>query len=275
MAEEVVEQITEQIKPEPQLEEQIAAGGNAWNGDQEKWENRTPREDQGSRFAKIRENLAKANRKTEFLKALQMGAIDPMDESLDADTFAAARNAQIARGTNKISPPEFHDEQTGDGAEGGENAVAEQPLTPEQIKHNEAHEEMHTRLLARLEAPEVKKLTTAMEYAVQRGATPYFFDTLGHLAADFDNREQVLFHLGENPEKLTSYSLLSPERLKSVIRALSQQLGAKATAPPKPKPPDPVGARASSSAFDVYDDSIDADTWARQRNEQLSKRARR
>jgi hypothetical protein len=274
MAEEVVEQIT----PEPQAgpAEDVAAGGNQWDGEKNAFVNKTPRNEQG-RFAKVRESLERSQKRSTYVKAVLEGAVEPDEHTMDADTWAAARNAQIARGTNSITPPEFPDENAGDGAEGGENAIREEPLTPEQIKHNEAHEEMHTRLLARLEAPEVKKLTTAMEYAVQRGATAYYFDTLGHVAADFDNREAVLFHLGENPEKLASYSFLSPERLKSVIRTLSQQLGAqqKPTAPPKPKPPDPVGARASSSAFDVNDESVDADTWARQRNEQVSKRGRR
>jgi hypothetical protein len=278
MAEEVAEQITEQVKPEPETvtAEDMAAGGNQWDGDKNAFVNKTPRNEQG-RFAKVRESLERSQKRSTYVKAVLEGAVEPDEHTMDADTWAAARNAQIARGTNSITPPEFPDENAGDGAEGGENAIREEPLTPEQIKHNEAHEEMHTRLLARLEAPEVKKLTTAMEYAVQRGATAYYFDTLGHVAADFDNREAVLFHLGENPEKLASYSFLSPERLKSVIRTLSQQLGAqqKPTAPPKPKPPDPVGARASSSAFDVNDESVDADTWARQRNEQVSKRGRR
>jgi hypothetical protein len=276
MAEEVVEQITDQITPEPQAgpAEDVAAGGNQWDGEKNAFVNKTPRNEQG-RFAKVRESLERSQKRSTYVKAVLEGAVEPDEHTMDADTWAAARNAQIARGTNSITPPEFPDENAGDGAEGGENAIREEPLTPEQIKHNEAHEEMHTRLLARLEAPEVKKLTTAMEYALDRGATAYFFDTLGHVAADFDNREAVLFHLGENPEKLASYSFLSPERLKSVIRTLSQQLGAKAAAPPKPKPPDPVGARASSSAFDVNDESIDADTWARQRNEQVSKRGRR
>jgi hypothetical protein len=256
--------------------EDMAAAGNQWSSEKNAFINRTPRNEQG-RFAKVRESLERSQKRSTYVKAVLEGAVEPDEHTMDADTWAAARNAQIARGTNSITPPEFPDENAGDGAEGLDNAVAEQPLTPEAIKHNELHEEMHTRLLARLEAPEVKKLTTAMEYALDRGATPYYFDTLGHVAADFDNGEAVLFHLGENPEKLASYSFLSPERLKSVIRTLSQQLGAqqKPTAPPKPKPPDPVGARASSSAFDVNDESIDADTWARQRNEQLAKSRRR
>jgi hypothetical protein len=256
----------------------VALGGNEFDSATNSYKNRTPRDarDGKGRFQAVRESLERSQKRSDYVRSVLEGVVEP-HESQDSETWAAARNAQIARGTNKITPPEFPDENAGDGAEGLDNAVAEQPLTPEAIKHNELHEEMHTRLLARLEAPEVKKLTTAMEYALDRGATPYYFDTLGHVAADFDNGEAVLFHLGENPEKLASYSFLSPERLKSVIRTLSQQLGAqqKPTAPPKPKPPDPVGARASSSAFDVNDESVDADTWARQRNEQVSKRGRR
>jgi hypothetical protein len=271
MPEDVVSQ-DEQITPEPKPEEPIAAAGNSWNG--EKWEDRTPRDDQG-RFARIRANLAKANQKTEFLTALEKGAVEPSDD-MEPELWARARNNQLRNRTAGIEMPELPAEKTGDEAEGAGDAQAVE-LTPAEIAHNSAHEDLNVRLLARYETPEVKQLTSAMEYAAQRGATPYFFDQLGHIAADHENREAVLLHLGQNPEKLAAYSHLAPVQLKNVVHVLSQQLGAqqKPTAPPKPKPPDPVGARAATTAFDVNDESIDADTWARQRNESLAKRGRR
>jgi hypothetical protein len=71
---------------------------------------------------------------------------------------------------------------------------------------------------------------------------------------------------------------LPPQAMKNVVRELSIELAAKSSAAPakepKPKPPAPVGGRASSSAFDVNDDSLDVDTWAKLRNQQLAKRGR-
>jgi len=264
------------IKDKVPPSEDMAAGGNQWDADKNAFVNKTPRDDQG-RFAKVRESLARSEKRSTYVKAVLEGVVEPDESTMDADTWAAARNAQIARGSNRITPPEFPDAKTGNEAEGGEQALAEEPLTPEQIKHNEAHEALHTRILAKLEAPEVKQLTKAMEYAVERGATPHYFDVLGNLAADCENSEAVLYHLGENPEKMAAFSFLTADKLKGVIRTLSQQLGAqqKPAAPPKPKPPNPVGARAASSAFDVNDESTDPDEWARQRNEQLAKRGRR
>jgi hypothetical protein len=279
MAEEVAEQITEQVKPEPETvtAEDMAAGGNQWDGDKNAFVNKTPRNEQG-RFAKVRESLERSQKRSTYVKAVLEGAVEPDEHTMDADTWAAARNAQIARGTNSITPPEFPDENAGDGAEGGENAIREEPLTPEQIKHNEAHQELHTRLVVRLESPEVQQLQRALHFATEKGATPFFLDSLGHIVSDHDNGEEILFHLGANQEKLAAYSLLSKGQLEGVIRGLSRELSTRKTQTvqaPKPKPPDPVSTRASSSAFDVHDESTDPETWARQRNEQVSKRGRR
>jgi hypothetical protein len=249
------------------------SGGDQWDGERNEWVNTAPRDSQG-RFSKVRESLAQSQRKTEYIQALQAGAVEPNDD-MSPEEWALARNRMLANGTNVIKTEFPAEEKPAGEAEGGEQAI-EEPLTPEQIKHNEAHEALHTRILAKLEAPEVKQLTKAMEYAVERGATPYFFDTLGNIAADFENSEAVLYHLGENPEKLAAFSFLTPDKLKGVMRTLSQQLDAqqKPAAPPKPKPPAPVGARASASAFDVNDESLSADEWARQRNESLARRGR-
>jgi hypothetical protein len=232
----------------------------------------TPPRDERGRFASVRDRLARMERKDSYLQAMDRGAVDPSDD-MSPEEWSRARAAQIRNNSAGINPPVVPDDKPADGAEGEE---AEPELTPEQIKHNEAHEELHTRLLAKLEAPEVKQLTKAMEYAVERGATPYFFDTIGNLAADLENSEAVLYHLGENPDKLAAFSFLTPDKLKSVIRTLSQQLGAQQKpAEPKPKPPNPVGARASAKAFDVNDESTDIDTWRRQREKQLYGRERR
>src|SRR3954465_1553368 len=142
---EVVEQSTEQVQPEPQQQPQepIGAGGNAWDGDKGKWVDKTPRDDQG-RFAKIRESIERSQKRSTFIKAVLEGAVEP-DENMDVDTWTAARKAQIATRSYKITPPEFPAEKPAQGAN-PESDAAEQPLTPEQIKHNAAHQELHTRL---------------------------------------------------------------------------------------------------------------------------------
>jgi hypothetical protein len=257
----------------------VALGGNEFDSATNSYKNRTPRDarDGKGRFQAVRESLERSQKRSDYVRSVLEGVVEP-HESQDSETWAAARNAQIARGTNKITPPEFPDENAGDGAEGGENAIREEPLTPEQIKHNEAHQELHTRLVVRLESPEVQQLQRALHFATEKGATPFFLDSLGHIVSDHDNGEEILFHLGANQEKLAAYSLLSKGQLEGVIRGLSRELSTRKTQTvqaPKPKPPDPVSTRASSSAFDVHDESTDPETWARQRNEQASKRGRR
>jgi hypothetical protein len=272
MPEDVVSQ-DEQITPEPKPEEPIAAAGNSWNG--EKWEDRTPRDDQG-RFARIRANLAKANQKTEFLKALDMGAVEPSDD-MDPELWSRARNNQLRNRTAGIEMPELPADQTGENAEGLDAPIAEETISPE-------HERLCNGLIARSEDPAVQGLNQAIGLAKEAGAQPKFHYDLARFASEHPNGEKVLLHLGEHPEKLVHFfeaAVQSPnprEQLRHLVDALSERLSTAENARAvqvKPKPPDPVSTRASSSAFDVNDESTDPDTWARKRNEQVAKSRRR
>jgi hypothetical protein len=252
--------------------DEIASGGNRWDGEKGKFVNPV-RDEATGRFAKVRESLAQSERKSRYVAAVLAGTVAPTEE-MDADSWAAARNAQVRAQADKITPPDFGEgeERSADGA----GTPAEAQLTAEQIAHNAADQALQTRLRVRLEAPEVKSLVGAMATAAQRGATPFFFDELGHFAADHDNGEQILFHLGANPEKLTAYSFMTRDQLKDIVRGLSRELAAgEKRIAPKPKPPEPVGARATASAFDVSDENSDPEVWARERNKQVAARRRR
>lgn len=100
------------------------------------------------------------------------------------------------------------------------------------------------------------------------------------IAEESEDPHELTYHLAKNRDEFRRFASLSPEQTLREVLKLDFKI---ATAPPapvqaepkrKPAPPEPVGARASSSAFDVNDEKIDADEWARQRNEQLAKRRR-
>jgi hypothetical protein len=93
----------------------------------------------------------------------------------------------------------------------------------------------------------------------------------------------LTYHLAKNREEFRRLAALSPQETLREVLKLDFKLGAAKSLPapakteptPKPKPPEPVGGRATSSAFDVTDEKMDADDWARQRNKQLAERRNR
>ena len=153
------------------------------------------------------------------------------------------------------------------------------------------HNEKVTSLQKRLAESEAKTKKTHPDYedefvALQKDIAIQDEPALpGHviqaIAEQSDDPHALTYYLAKNREEFRRFAALAPEQtLREVLKLdfkLTQSPPApdKEPAPPKPKPPAPVGARATATGFDVNDESIDADTWARQRNEQLAKRGRR
>jgi hypothetical protein len=252
--------------------DEFGPAGNQWDG--KKWVNKSPRDSEG-RFSKVRESLERSQKRSTYVKGVLEGAVEPDEATMDADTWAAARNAQIARGTNKITPPEFPEEKPADA--GAKNAEGSE-LSPEEVQHIEKHSDLMSSLAA-------KKLTdstvrNALENLGKANLPPAVGDYLGHVLADVDNPQDVLIALGNAPDVVRSYANLPAESMRAIVQHLSVELAGQkerskaAVSPQKPKPPNPVGARASSGAFDVNDESTDPDEWARQRNEALAKKGR-
>ena len=253
------------------------SGGDQWDGEQNKWVNKAPRDSAG-RFSKVRESLAQSQRKTEYIQALQAGAVEPNDD-MSPEEWALARNRMLANGTNVIKT-EFPAEKKPADAGAESNDAEQQELTPEEQHHFAKHEEVMARIAAKsVTDPEMGEARAGLSAALDRGAHPDAVRYLGHCIADVDNPYETFLVLGKNPDAMVTLTSLPPQAMRSVVRELSNELAAKSAAapvrepaPPKPKPPNPVGARAASSAFDVNDDSTDPETWARLRNEQLAKR---
>lgn len=302
MSEEILEQpTTEATEPQPAAEppsfeqfsqdrksgkvdattggDEISPGGNQWDGDKNKFVN--PVRDEQGRFAKVRESLAQSEKKSRYVKAVLEGTVQP-DESMDTDTWAAARNAQIRNETDRITPPDFGTERPADGAEIAKTPAAERQLSPEETKHFESHDSMLANIAAKAAVdPETRNALTGFRDAVQlQGVPTEAVDYLGHCVADTANAHEVFLALGKNPDAVVMYSQLHPQAMQRAILQLSREIAQAAAAvnkpaPPKPKPPEPVGARATANAFDVNDDTMDSDEWARNRNRQLAERGHR
>jgi len=108
---------------------------------------------------------------------------------------------------------------------------------------------------------------------------------------DSANLPDVLFTIGSDPKTLASFVAMAERSPGQALRYIAkveslidEELAKgsgedppeKAPEPKKsqaPKPPSPVGG-ASSRAFDVSDESLSADDWARKRNQQVARRNR-
>ena len=247
--------------------DEISPGGNQWDGKQNKFVN--PVRDGQGRFAKVRESLEKSQQKSTYVRAVLEGAVEPDEKTMDADTWAAARNAQIERGTNKITPPDFPTEKTGAEKTGTatttETATDEPQLSPEEVKHFEAHDSMLANFAAKIAIDtEMRTAVNELKTAVTHGGMPEVaMNYLGHCIADVQNPYEVFLALGRNPEAAVMYAQMGPHGMRRAILELSRELAqnsrSKATAPsapPKPAPPEPVGARATATAFDLTDEKI-------------------
>jgi hypothetical protein len=100
------------------------------------------------------------------------------------------------------------------------------------------------------------------------------------IAEETDDPHEVTYYLAKNRDEFRRFASLTPAQAVKEAIKLDVKLAIQPATPapdktpakPKPAPPAPVGARASSSAFDVNDESMDPDEWARNRNKQLAER---
>lgn len=254
--------------------DEINPAGNKWDAERNQFVN--PVRDEGGRFSKVRESLAQSQSKAEYVKAVLEGAIQP-DERMDPDTWAAARNAQIRSQSGRITPPNLG-EETGAGAKTAGAPVVE--LSPADVKHFQDHDAMLAGIAAKAAVDgETQGALEGFKTAVVNGVPGYAVDYLGHCIAECGaNAHGVFLALGKNPDAVAMYSQMPPEGMRRAVLALSREIAqnsgkARQTSQTKaPAPPDPVGARATATAFDVNDEKTDPEEWARQRNEQVGKR---
>lgn len=130
-------------------------------------------------------------------------------------------------------------------------------------------------------ADEFEKLQTEIQAGDEIGLPNH---VLKAIAEDAEDPHELTYHLITNRAEWQKFTNLSQkEALREVLKLdaklqLSKE-SAKESAPNKkkaetkaPAPPDPVGARAVVSAFDVNDEKLSADEWLEKRNAQLAKK---
>lgn len=292
----VIEQSQPAVVPEPaaspepraatEMIERIttAPGGNEWDGEKSEWVNgveRAQRErDDKGRFAKVRESLEQSQKKSEYVRLLREGAVEPTEE-MDAETWAAVRQAQIDAGTNKITVPEFPvaDGENADSA--NESPAQGERLTPEEEKHFTDYNSMLANVAAKMaiDGGDTKAALDGLSSAHERyGVSADAINYMGHCIADCANAHEVFLTVGKKPEVVATLSRLAPQRMRAAVLQLSAELGAAKVRPrgtKAPPPPDPVGARPVVATFDANDENMSADEWREKREAQLAAKRKR
>jgi hypothetical protein len=205
----------------------VAPGGNSWDG--EKWVNTAARDEKG-RFAKVRESLALSQKKSAFVRDVLDGVVEP-DEAHDPETWRAAREAQLARGTHKITPPDFPEEEKAGKSAAGDGKTGQQELSPEEIKHFEAHDTFLSSVAAKIAVdPDTKTALEGFQQAADKGATYQAIAYLGHVISDTPNAHEVFMALGKNPDAIAMYTTrLSPQGMAQAVQELSRQIAARSS----------------------------------------------
>lgn len=131
--------------------------------------------------------------------------------------------------------------------------------------------------------PEFKQQFDELIEDVKSGEEPQLPQhVLKAIAEDTDDPHAITFHLAINREEYRRLAELNPtQALKEVLKLelkLQQETTKAPAQEPKPRqtsappPPEPVGARVTAKAFDVNDESMSPEEWAKQRNRQVHKR---
>jgi hypothetical protein len=237
----------------------------------------TPRDGAG-RFSKI---LSSWKEDAQYREAVLGGAVAPSDE-MDADTWRAARLAQIEHGTSKITAPEAEGKPEGEKIEAAkpsgdeqknDQQVEERPLPPE-------HEHWNRDKVARTWYRDFDATVNSVPFSVSPGT--------GLAIAELPNSADVLYALSKNHELLAALDTLPPNRRVGELAKISNIIAYGTPTAPKdaheqsaPKaaekyaPIEPVGARAPARAFDVNDESLSPSEWRKKRDEQIRKQEQR
>lgn len=207
------------------------------------------------------------------------------------------KEAVAAAPQNELVPPKIPNLNTWAGtAEEYEKAVDEYPVKLEAYldakrQFQEQGQALSKRLIESEAAaakahPDYKEKFDELVEDIRAGAaSPLPPHVLRAIAEESENAHEITYHLAANRDEYTRFASLSPQQAIREVLRLDVKLSTKPEAAPahveapakptKPKPPEPVGARASSSAFDVNDEKTDANEWHKRRNEQVAKQGRR
>jgi hypothetical protein len=259
----------------------VAPGGNQWDGEKSEWVNPTTVRDDKGRFAKVRESLEQSQKKAEYVRLAKAGAIEP-DESMDASTWAAVRQAQIDAGMDKINVPEsFLAEAEPAEKENANEGSSDESFSEEEKRHFTNHNAMITNAIAKMaiDGGETRAAVDGFDRAYREyGIEPRRMVYMGHCIAECENPHEVLLALGKKPEVVATLSGLSAGQMHAAVQRLSQEISAAKPRPRQtnaPPPPDPVSARPVVAAFDANDESLSADEWLEKREAQLAAKRKR
>ena len=295
---------TEQKSEAPKEEAKTAEVTEPSKSEQEQ---KQEREQDGKFKAKDKEPLFSAEQQKAFDRAFakreaklrrefeeQFAALKTSSSTQDA---APAKEPTKEAATTEPQPPEIPDITTFAGsAEEFQKALKEYPAKlaaylKAQAQHEESTKSLQKRLAdseaaARKEHADFQEQFDALVADKENGDEPELPQpVLKALAEDTEDPHALTYYLATHRDEYRRLAELQPaQALKEVLKLefkLQREKDSAKEKPaqePKPRqtsapaPPEPVGARVTAKAFDVSDESLSADEWARKRNEQVYKR---
>lgn len=121
-------------------------------------------------------------------------------------------------------------------------------------------------------------LVSDVESGTEPALPPYI---LKSIAEDAEDPHALTYHLAMNRDEYRRLAELPANQAVKEVLKLEFKLQQAKAAPaqePKPRqtsappPPEPVATRSAAKGFDVTDETLSADEWAKKRNEQVFKR---
>lgn len=285
---------------EPPATEKVETVASQEPAETEQEKEERERDEQGKFKAKDKEPLFNDAQQKEFDRAFKKREAKirrEYEDKLAAQTSSNTQGMAPAKepataAVSEPQPPDFPDITSWTGTAEEYSAAAKQypAKLAAFLDAKRAFETAQTTLKQRLDASETKVKEAHADYEEQFKSliddikageeNPMPQHVLKAIAEDADDPHGVTYYLATHRDEYAKFAALSPQNALREVLKLDLKLSDTKAAPapvstPRktaaPTPPQPVGARASISAFDANDDSIDADAWMRQRNAQRQK----
>lgn len=289
-------------EPKPAATEQEAKPAEDKGTSEAEQEQKQEREQDGKFKAKDKEPLFSADQQKAFDRAFAKREaklrrefeeqIAALKTSSTTQATAPAKEPTKEAATTEPQPPEIPDITTFPGsAEEFQKALKEYPAKlaaylKAQSEHEASVKSLQKRLAdseaaARKEHADFQDQFDGLVADVESGEEPKLpQEVLKAIAEETDDPHGITYHLAANRDEYRRLAELTPNQaLKEVLKLEfklqreKEAAKAKPAQEPKPRqtsapaPPEPVGARATAKAFDVNDESLSADEWAKKRNE--------
>jgi hypothetical protein len=150
----------------------------------------------------------------DYRQAIIDGTVEP-SETMDAQTWRAAREAQLARGTTNLRAPEPKKADAAKPSGDEQKRQAEEPFLPQ------THAHFGRAKQAEDWYPDMVEVVKAVPFTIS--------NDFGREIVELPNSADVLYNLAKNPERLAELNKMSAKQRTQELAKLSKNLGSAET----------------------------------------------